>query len=197
MKLNDVLEIEPLSKALQRALRFAHEQGASELAAWLQLEIGGYYSTNSAWVESTKVPKYRTVSGMHFNAYGQRLHLEPNVSFVNALYLREPVEVLETLKDTRRVAVVQDLDAIQWIADFLKVEVFTFHFDTVEVVSILSQIRSELLSRTQVLANTPVKQKAGENANTEDILILKPTIHGIGVDLRALWRRARRGKNSK
>ena len=41
MKLNDVLEIEPLSKALQRPLRLAHENGASELATWLQLEIGG------------------------------------------------------------------------------------------------------------------------------------------------------------
>jgi hypothetical protein len=109
MTLNDILEIEPLSKALQRTLRLARESGANEVAAWLQLEIGGYYSTNSAWVESTRVPKYRTVSGLHFNAYGQQLQLPPDMSFFNTLYIREPVEVLESLKDTRQVVVIQDL----------------------------------------------------------------------------------------
>ena len=76
MKLNDILETEPLSKALQRALRLAHEHGARGLATWLQLEIGGYYDSNSAIVNNTiTVPKYRTIVGTHFNIYGQRLQL--------------------------------------------------------------------------------------------------------------------------
>jgi len=47
MILDEVLEIEPLSKALQSTLSLAQEQGASELAKWLQWEIGGYYASNS------------------------------------------------------------------------------------------------------------------------------------------------------
>ena len=67
MKLNEVLETEPLSKAIQRTLRLAQEYGADELATWLQLEIGGYYDSNSVMNSSVTVPKYRTVVGAHFN----------------------------------------------------------------------------------------------------------------------------------
>lgn len=144
---------------------------------------------------NVKVPKYRTVSGAHFNAYGQRLQLQPQLSFVNTLYLREGVEVLESLKDTRQTAVVQDPDAIEFIAEHLKVEVHTFHFDTIEVVNILSQIRSELFSKAQVLADTPPKRKTAKVTNSEEVVMLKPNFYGLGVDLRALWRKATRGKN--
>lgn len=195
MNFNDILEIEPLSKALQRTLRLAHEHGASELATWLQLEIGGYYDSNSAMNSTITVPKYRTVVGAHFNLYGQRLQLQPDLSFVNEMRLREGVEALESIRDTRQTVVLQDPTMIRLIAQHLKVEVATFHFDSVELVQVLSQIRAELFSKAQALANAPSKRKTAKSGDTEEILILKPTIHGIGVDLRALWRKATRGKS--
>lgn len=195
MKLNDILEIEPLSKALQRTLRLAHEHGTNELATWLQLELGGYYDSNSAMNTSIPVPKYRTIAGAHFNIYGQRLQLPHDLSFVNEMRLREGVEALESLRDTRRTVVLQDPTMIGLIAQHLNVEVATFHFDSVELVQVLSQIRTELFSKAQVFADALPKQKTAKSADYEEIVMLKPNIHGIGVDLRALWRKATRGKS--
>jgi hypothetical protein len=195
MELNDVLEIEPLSKALQRTLRLAHEHGATELATWLLLEIGGYYDTNSAMNNSITVPKYRTVVGTHFNIYGQRLQLKPELSFVNELRLREGVEVLESLRSSRHTVALQDPTSIELIAQHFKVEVAAFQFESIELVQILAQIRSELLTRGQVLADATSKRKPTNEKASEEIVMLKPNFHGIGVDLRALWRKATRGKN--
>jgi AbiTii len=195
MTLNDVLEIEPLSKALQRTLRLARENGASELATWLQLEIGGYYDSNSAMNSSITVPKYRTIVGAHFNIYGQRLQLQHDLSFVNEMRLRDGVEALESLRDSRHTVVLQDPTMIGLIAQHLKVEVATFHFDSVELVQVLSQIRAELFSKAQVLADAPLKKKTTKSADNAEIVMLKPNIHGIGIDLRALWRKATRGKD--
>lgn len=195
MNLNDVFEIEPLSKALQRTLRLAHENGASELATWLQLEIGGYYDTNSAMNSHVTVPKYRTVVGTHFNIYGQCFQVQPELSFVNEMRLREGVEVLESLKESRHTVVLQDPTMSGLIAQHLKVEVSTFHFDSVELVQILTHIRTELFTRGQVLAATTSKVKTTKSADSEEILMLRPNIHGFGIDLRALWRKATRGKN--
>lgn len=196
MKLNDVLEIEPLSKALQRALRIAHEHGANEFATWLQLEIGGYYDTNSAMNSSITVPKYRTVVGTHFNIYGQRLQVQPNLAFVNELRLREGVEVLETLRSSRQTVALQDPTMIGLIAQYFKVDVAVFQFESIELVQILTHIRSELITRAQVLVGAASKPTTGKRADSEEIVMLKPNFHGIGVDLRALWRKATRGKSS-
>lgn len=195
MTLNDILESEPLSKALQRTLRLAKEHDATELAQWLQLEIGGYYDSNAAMSKAIVVPEYRTVIGSHFNAYGQRLQLQPDLSFVNEMRLREGVEVLESLRDTRHTVVLQDQTMIGLIAQHLKVQVATFHFDRSGLVQILSQIRSELLSRAQVLAGSASKKTT--KTNDDEIFMLKPNFHGIGVDLRAFWRKAGRGKNKE
>lgn len=195
MKLNDILETEPLSKALQRALRLAHDHGASELATWLQLEVGGYYDSNSAMKSTITVPKYRTIVGAHYNNYGRRLQLPHDLSFVNEMRLREGVEALESLRDSRQTVVLQDPTMIRLIASHLKVEVATFHFDSVELVQVLSQIRAELLSKAQVLADAPLERKTANRTDSEEVLMLKPNLHGIGVDLRVLWRKATRGKS--
>ena len=195
MTLNDVLEIEPLSKALQRTQRLAHEHGASELATWLQLESGGYYDSNSAMNSTITVPKYRTIVGTHFNIYGQRLQLQPDLSFVNEMRLREGVEALESLKDSRQTVVLQDPTMIGLIAQHLKVEVVTFHFDSVGLVQVLSQIRAELFSKAQVLASTSSRRSIAKSADSEEVIMLSPNFYGIGVNLRSLWRRVTRSED--
>jgi hypothetical protein len=181
MKLNDILEIEPLSKALQRTLRLAHEHGTNELAMWLQLELGGYYDSNSAMNTSITVPKYRTIVGAHFNIYGQRLQLPHDLSFVNEMRLREGVEALESLRDTRQTVVLQDPTMIGLIAKHLKVEVATFHFDSVELVQVLSQIRTELFSKAQVFADSLPKQKTAKTADCEEIVMLNQTFTELAL----------------
>jgi hypothetical protein len=150
MKLKEVLEIEPLSKALQCTLTLAQEQGANELAKWLQLEIGGYYASNSHSVIA--VPEYRAVAGAHLNIYGQRLKAQPGSSSISEMRLREGVEALESLRDSRQTIVQQVPTVAGWIAQ--PDEAATFHFEPVELVQVLSQIRSELSRRVQVLADS-------------------------------------------
>jgi hypothetical protein len=190
LNLDDLLETDPLSKALQRTYRLAREQGATDLANWLQLELGGYYGTNTAWKDDTRVPQYRSVTGAHFDAYGRRLQVRPELSFVNTLYLREPVEVLESIKNTRQHVVLQDPDAIEAIAKFLKVELATFHFDAVELVNVLSQIRNQLMSRAQVLTQTPSsRKKIKASTDDDEVIMLSPNFYGLGLHLRPLVRR--------
>ena len=103
--------------------------------------------------------------------------------------------LLESLRDSRQSVVLQDPSVIGLIAHHLKVEVATFHFDSVALVQVLSQIRSELFNKAQVLSDMPRKKPSAKNTKSEEIVMLKPNIHGIGVDLRALWRKATRDKN--
>jgi len=148
MKLSEVLEIEPLSKALQCTLRLAQEQRADDLAKWLQLEIGGYYPTNSH--STITAPKYRAVAGAHLNIFGQRVKVRPGSSSVNEMCLREGVEALESFGDSRQTIVLRIPNHAGLIAE--QGEAATFHFDPVEVTQVLSQIRSELFRRAQALA---------------------------------------------
>jgi hypothetical protein len=195
LKLTDILEAEPLSKALQRTLRLAQEQGTNELATWLQLELGGYYDTNSAMNADIVVPRYRTVMGAHFNSLGQRLQVQTNLSFINEIRLREGVEVLETLRDTRQTVVLQDQTLIELFAKHLRVEVSTFHFDKVEVVNVLAQIRAALFSNAQMLANMPFKSSTMKAEGSEEVIMLQPNFYGVGINLRSLWRRWTRSED--
>jgi len=147
MELNELLEIEPLSKALQCALRLAQEQGANELAKWLRLEIGGYYATNSHSIIT--VPKYRAVAGAHLNIYGQRLKVQAGQSSIDEMRVPEGVEALESLRDSLQTIVVQEPTTVGLTAQ--QDEAATFHYDPVELVQVLSQIRSELSRRARVL----------------------------------------------
>jgi len=157
MSLNEILCSEPLSKALQQTLRLALERQATELATWIQLELGGYYDSNGAMNESITVPKYRTVVGSHFTPSGQRLQVQSDLSFVNEMRLREGVAALESLRDTRHTVVLQDPTTIALLAHHLKVQVSTFQFDSSALAQVLSQIRTELVARAQVLATGPPK----------------------------------------
>ena len=150
MKLNEVLGIEPLSKALQCALRLAQEQRADDLAKWLQLEIGGYYPSNSH--STIAAPKYRAVAGVHLNIFGQRLKARPGSCSIDEVHLREGVEALESLRDSRQTIVMREPTNAGLIAE--EGEAATFHFDPVELIQVLSQIRSELIRRAQVLAQS-------------------------------------------
>lgn len=190
LKISDILETEPLSKALQYARIFAQERGESDLASWLQLELDGYCATNDATNNSITVPKYRTVVGAHYNDFGQRLQLQSDLAFINETRLREGVESLESLKDTRQTLVLQDMKSIELIAQYLKVQVSTFHIDKAQIIGVLSQIRSELFRRMQLVDPT-LSGRNDESTNDQEILLLSPNFYGIGVNLRALCHRIR------
>jgi hypothetical protein len=51
----ELLAIEPLSKCLQKASCAVEASGPQELRDWLRLELAGYYASNKALTEDTRV----------------------------------------------------------------------------------------------------------------------------------------------
>ena len=73
------------------------------------------------------------------------------------------------------------------IKEHLNVDVHAFEFSRSSLAAILSDIRTELGDRLTTLRN-----QAGpdESADTSDeVLMLQPNFYGVGMDLRALWRK--------
>jgi hypothetical protein len=196
LKISQIIETEPLSKAFRKALAFAHERKADELISWLQLEIDGYYPSNVAMTDNVVVPQYRTVVGAHYNDFGQRFQPPPQLWFMNEMRLRNGVEELEAWRDSRQTIVLQDMNTIELFAQHLDLQVSTFHFDRADIIGVLSQIRSELFRKIQSLKSVESRAKERSDAKGEEVVMLSPNFYGIGLHLRPLWHRLKPGKRS-
>jgi hypothetical protein len=189
LTISQILETEPLSKALRRAVAFVQERNAHELVSWLQLELDGYHSSNKAMTDSVVVPPYRAVVGAHYNEFGQRFQPPAELWFVNEMRLREGVESLESWRDSRQTIVLQDPSTIELFAQHLHIEVATFHFDRAEIIRVLSQIRSELFRQIQAVKGKVSLAQEESGTKNEEVLMLSPNFNGIGIHLRPLWHR--------
>lgn len=194
MKISDILETEPLSKALRNALIFAHERHLDNLSSWLQLELDSYYSSNSAMSEAITVPEYRTVVGAHYNDFGQRWHLDAEFSFINEMRLREGVSQLEDLRDSRQTCALQDPTLIELIAEHLHVKVSSFHVDRSQITGVLSNIRSELFRKLQEKEVSESGSHSDSEGKKDSIFMLEPNFYGIGIKLLPLWDRVKSRK---
>jgi hypothetical protein len=186
---NSILEIlncEPLSSCLRKAGHLAYEAGVKELERWLRLELGGYYNSNSAMEKSTVVPEYRTVAGEHADVFGRTLVVPADLSFVNETRLRNGVEELESLMASRNTVMIHDPDMCELIRKHLNIEVYSFRFSTIHLKGVLSAIRTEVETKLRKLKLTTIHEKS--TSTGDEIFQLRPNFHGIGVDLRALWR---------
>lgn len=185
----------PLSKALAKALVWAESAGDAELVRWLRLESLGYWTGNPVMTDSTIVPEYRTVSGEWFDDYNRRLVLsDPKLAFVNETRLRLGAAELESYVGVTGVLALPNPDHAVLIREHLKVEVSTFRFNAQNVPPVLASIRAQLVDR---LARSHGKdsppRSIGSNiaATGEEIIEIRPNLAGIGVNLRALWRKWR------
>lgn len=181
----------PLSRALIAALRTAQTAGATELAQWCRLELGGYWASNSAMAKDTVVPDYRTVMGQHADIFGRVLVLPADLAFVGETRLRNGVEGLETLARARDIVVIHDPDMCELIKEHLQVEVYSFRFSAVHLTGILAAIRLELSQRLAAFDGAASARGHSPIKECDEILELRPNFYGIGVNLRALWRRWR------
>ena|ERR1700761_775233 len=116
MKLSDAVIAEPFSRALRLTRRFAGSKSATNFLTWLDLELGGYESSNPAMSSDVVVPTYRTVVAHHYNIAGQCLMLPLDFHFVNEVRLRESIEVLEDLRTSRRTVAIHDPNTIHLIS---------------------------------------------------------------------------------
>lgn len=188
-KLLGRLDQGPLSDVLGKALRVAQVSGATEIARWCRLELGGYLASNPAMGDDIVVPEYRTVAGQHADIFGRVLVLSPELAFVGETRLRNGVEELEVLARTRDIVAIHDPHMCQLIREHLQVEVYSFRFSAVHVAGILSAIRMELSEKLLALKVIEMSREPSAVVEQDEIIALRPNFYGIGVDLRALWRR--------
>jgi hypothetical protein len=142
--------------------------------------------------EETVVPEYRGVVGQHADIYGRVLVLPPDFAFVGETRLRYGIEELEVLARTRDTVMVHDPHMCELIRRHLKVDVYSFRFSAVHLTGIFAAIRDALRQRLNTLEAASIVAKTAQSAtepDPEQILQLKPNFHGVGIDLRALWRR--------
>ena len=181
----------PLSKSFPKILRVTQDLNDSELEKWIRLELHGYWDTNPALPNEVVVPEYRTVAGYYTDDYGRQLVIsDSKLGYINEMRLRFGVIELEGMIGAKGPLAFRAPIFAELIQEHLKVEVTTFHFSTATVPPVLEAIRTQLsdhvVSRKEKLERGSFKTQKSES---EDIIQLKPNIYGIGVDLKALWRK--------
>lgn len=182
---------EPLSAVLSQVLRLAEHAGDQELSMWARLELIGYTTENPVMTEEVFVPEYRTVRGQWFDVYNQLLVVDdPELEFINETRLRHGVSELEGIASAAGICALQLPKFSDIIRDNLHVEVSTFRFNPSSVAQVLSCIRGQLLDRVARYRGVQEAPPSTESSGPE-ILRLCPNLYGIGVDLKALWKRWR------
>jgi len=181
----------PLSKSLPKILRMSQELRDYELEKWVRLELHGYWDTNAALTEDVVVPEYRTVAGYYTDDYGRKLVIsDPDLGFVSQIRLLSGVVELEGMTGSAGPLAFRVPGFAELIRKHLKVEVTTFNFSPKTIPPVLEAIRSRLsdhiVARKKRLLETASEPTIPES---EDILVLRPNIYGIGFDLKALLRK--------
>ncbi len=181
---------EPLSHALPVALVAATKVDDSELVGVLEREVAGYVADNPAMSEECVIPKYRAIPGTWFDDYGRRLLVRnPRLGFINEIRLRQGVAELEGYATAAGVLSIREPNYVEVIRSGFDVDVTTFRFQPSSVSQVLANLRVHILGqlekRRKVLALPHVRNPDFG----DEILLLNPQIHGVGVDLKALWRR--------
>jgi len=185
-----VAEDQPLSRSLPRVLSAANKVGAGGLSQWAKLELMGYLSENPAMTDDVVVPEYRTVVGTWYDDFGRMFRVDdPKMSFVNEIRLRHGVAELEAL-----ARATGPLDAVEHpsaalIRDSLAVPVTVFRFDPRAAAQILMNIRVHLIDQLAADRERFDDLSVQPDAPAAEILKIAPEFYGVGVDLKALWRR--------
>ena len=155
-------------------------------------ELLGYFQQDPAWSDGIITPEYRAVDGQWFDEFDRRLQISQlDLQFINEIRLQSGVPELEGLAGVDGVFALPMPAQAASIRENPEVGVSTFRFKARSVSQVLTSIRSQLVDR---LARIPTTSKhiAGSAADDE-IIELRPNLAGIGVNLRALWRKIRSG----
>jgi hypothetical protein len=189
-KLLSIAEEQALSRSLPAALRIATTIADEKWASWIKLELIGYFRDNPELKEDSGVPEYRGVVGVWYDHYGRPLVVDnPNLAFINEIRLRHGVIELEGMATSAGPLAMRAMDFSEIIRNSLKVEVSVFQIQPSLVKQILTNIKVQLLDRIaqqrEKISAIPDVQIPRE----AEILQLKPSIYGVGIDLKALWRR--------
>jgi len=181
-----------LRSVLQEAVAYGRKIHDSDLEKWARLELHGYDESNPAMTDTDEVPAYRTVPGQWRDAAGRVfLVRDSELEFVNRVRIRPGVSQLGELAEARGLVLLDASGEAQVIRDHLKVQIDYFSFTPLAVRSVLFAIRTQLEDRLSAFEPQPAPPPANTLSNPGDIFVLKPSVWGMGIDLRALWRRFR------
>lgn len=185
-----LVEEQTLSRSLPTALRVATAISDEEWASWIRLELIGYFADNPAMKVDTIVPEYREVPGLWYDDYGRVLALKnTDIAFINELRLRCGVPELERIATGTGTMAMRPTEFSETLRNNLNVEVSVFRFQPSSVNQVLMNIKIRLLDhlarrdgRISTIPNVQV-------SHDTELLQLKPNFYGIGIDLKAMWRR--------
>ena len=185
-----IVEEHPLSRSLPRVLTVATTIGAQDLADWVKLELMGYYAENPAMTDDVVIPEYRGIAGNWYDDFGRMLLLDdPKLHFVNEIRLRQGVAELEGYATASGPLHTRELSNAAIIRETLKVPVTAFQFDANSIRQVLTNIRVHLLDKLAAHRDEIAAVAVVETPVEREIVKLRPEFHGIGIDLKALWRR--------
>lgn len=185
-----LMEGQPLSRSLPVSLQIANTIADEGWASWIRLELMGYLADNPAMENSTIVPEYRAVTGSWYDDYGSLLILDdPNLAFINEIRLRHGVAELEGIAAGTGILSMRPTEFSELIRNNLKVDVCIFRFSPSSVCQVLTNVKvrliDQLASRRDKIDVIPDIQSRED----PEIFQLKPGVHGLSVDLKALWRK--------
>ena len=185
-----IAEEQALSRSLPAALRDSTAISDEQLASWIKLELMGYLNTNPENKPHTVVPEYRDIPGLWSDDYGRVLMLDqPDLAFINHIRLRQGVTEFEGIATGSGTLAMREMEFAEIIRANLGTELSTYQFSPDSVKQVLTNIKVQLLDR---IAQQREKIKAlpvSSVLQQTEILQLKPTIYGVGIDLKALWRK--------
>jgi hypothetical protein len=189
-QLLNIVEEQPLSRSLAVALRIATSIEDEELTSSIKLELMGYLAANPEMKEDTIVPEYRAVPGQWYDDYGLVLALNDlDLAFINEFRLRHGVAELEGIAAGTKPLVIRPVEFSEIIRNNINVEVSVFKFRPSSVSQVLTNSKVHLIDRVvsqrEKISAIPEIQVPQET----EILQIKPNIYGVGIDLKALWRR--------
>lgn len=161
----------------------------SELEQWCRLELDGYFDTNQAPTDDIVVPEYRAVPGQHVDIYGNVLDVPVEFAFVNEARMRQGVEELQGLAKAQSMLSFHDPHLCKMIKESLGIDVYYFRFHPSSLAGMLAAIRSALRGKLAAIAETDLPAEVSKAEPAGEIIMLRPNFYGIGIDLRALWKR--------
>jgi len=103
--------------------------------------------------------------------------------------MRQGADELESLAGKTGNLIMHDPHVCELIDQHLQVDVQYFRFGGSAVAGVLSGIRSELADRLTEINDAELPAAVAPPAQHDEIVMLRPNLYGLGVDLRALWRR--------
>jgi hypothetical protein len=187
-----LMEEQPLSKSLPAALRIANTLQDQGWASWIRLELMGYSADNPAMTEEIVVPEYRSVSGLWYDDYGRSLIVDdPTLTFINEIRVRQGVAELEGIASAKGPLSMRLIDFSEIIRENLNVDVSIFRFQPSSVSQVLSNIQSLLIDQVCSRQDKIDAISDTQLVHEGEVLQLKPSVYGVGIDLKALWRKVR------